>query len=238
MTDLTQLHIKVAISAHAQQSRPEEACGFVVDGQVWPCKNIHPSPTTNFAIDAAEYARAEEAGHIDAIYHSHVDGMEGFSVHDVQACKASNVPWIVYHAPSANFFIGDPTGAAPYLGRQWIYGIHDCYALMRDFYRREFGIVLDDFERGNDGEWENSDWTMFIDNYSQQGFVVIDKPARKGDVVVMRMGASSPNHVGVIADNGWEFYQHLTGRLSQKNVYGGYWAKVTAMVWRHRDLLS
>ena len=43
------------------------------------------------------------------------------------------------------FRYADPRGDAPYLGRDWVYGIHDCYSLMRDFYRRELEIVLDDF---------------------------------------------------------------------------------------------
>lgn len=231
------LRVKRSIVAHAQSKPDEEVCGFVIDGQVVPCDNHHFSPSSNFAIDAIDFAKAEKQGRIDAIYHSHPHGPAGFSLADVKACKQSNVPWIVFDAPSGGFFYADPTGNAPYEGRQWIYGIHDCYAILRDFYAREFGIVLDDFERGAEGEWEADEWRMFVNNYAAQGFVEIDRPERKGDFLLMQLNAPSPNHAGVVSEEGWTFYHHLMNRRSEKTVYGGYWARITTKVLRHRDLL-
>jgi hypothetical protein len=119
-------------------------------------------------------------GAIEAVYHSHPEGPNGFSLRDVQSCKQSNVPWIVFNGKTGDFFYADPTGNAPYEGRQWVYGIHDCYAILRDFYKREFGIALDDFPRGKELEWKNDEWRMFERHYEQQGFVSIDKPGEKG----------------------------------------------------------
>lgn len=235
MTPIT-LKLRQAIAAKCHQSMPQEACGFVVNGEVVPCANIHPDPENNFAIDARDYAVAEAKGNIEAVYHSHTYGVEGFSVPDVKSCKQGDIPWIVYCTKSGNFYHADPSGNAPYIGRQWIYGIYDCYSLLRDFYRREFGIALDDFERGVSGEWQSSDWNMFMSNYQRQGFYEIDKPFCKGDFVLMQIGAPFPNHAGVINGNAGCFYHHLTDRLSQESVYGGYWAKVTAKVLRHKDL--
>lgn len=226
--------LKAGIAKEARLAKPNECCGLIVDGKLWPCNNVHSSPQDHFAIDAIDYAKAEANGSVDAIYHSHIDGLRGFSKHDIKACKRSNVPWIVYYAPKAEFFVADPTGQSPYEGRQWIYGIHDCYGLMRDYYRRELGIVLDDFERGDEGEWERDEWRMFADNYVKQGFLEIDGPERKGDVLLMQINAPSPNHVGVITGDGNHFYHHLIDRLSEKSVYGGYWAKVTTVTLRHR----
>jgi proteasome lid subunit RPN8/RPN11 len=61
MTDIT-LSIKQAVANHAREVFPEEACGFVVDGQIVKCKNDHPFPLSNFAIQAKDYARAESSG--------------------------------------------------------------------------------------------------------------------------------------------------------------------------------
>lgn len=228
--------VKQAIAGEARKASPEECCGFVVNGAIVPCRNTSPTPVDHFTIAAEDYARASAMGEIEAVYHSHVDGAKGFSLPDIAACKQSNLPWIVFHAPSADFFYADPTGNAPYVGRQWIYGIQDCYAILRDFYKREFGIQLDDFERGEENEWESKDWTMFVDNYSQQGFYEIEKPERKGDFLLMQSGAPSPNHAGVISGEDNCFYHHLMGRLSEKSVYGGYWAKITTKVLRHKDV--
>jgi len=230
------LSVKQAIAGEARKVSPEECCGFVINGQVVPCQNTSPSPQDYFTIAAEDHVRASAIGEIEAVYHSHVNGTRGFSLPDVAACKQSNIPWIVFHSPSADFFYANPTGGAPYEGRQWIYGIHDCYAILRDFYKREFGIELDDFERGEENEWESKSWTMFVDNYSQQGFYEVERPERKGDFLLMQVGAPSPNHAGVMTGEDNCFYHHLMGRLSEKSVYGGYWAKVTAKVLRHKDV--
>lgn len=228
--------IKKAIAFEASQCAPQECCGFIVNDKIIPCENIHSSPESNFAISAEDYARAEDVGTIEAIYHSHVGGMDGFSMHDIKACKQCNIPWVMVHLPSNNFHYIDPTGNAPYEGREWSYGVHDCYALVRDFYIREFGIELDDFERGEDEEWLNPGWGMFINNYEAQGFVEIGRPEKKGDILLMRLQSPEPNHVGVMNGNGASFYQHLSSRPSQSAVYGGYWAKVTVKVLRHKDV--
>lgn len=230
------LSVKQAIAGEARKASPEECCGFVVNGKVVPCKNISPLPLSTFVISAEDYEKAENIGEIEAVYHSHVDGVRGFSLPDVKACKQSGLPWIVYHLPSSDFFYANPSGTAPYEERQWVYGIHDCYALLRDFYKREFGIELDDFERGEEKEWESSSWNMFTRNYESQGFYEVKGPELKGDFLLMQIGAPSPNHAAVMTGDGNYFYQHLTGRLSEKNVYGGYWAKVTAKVLRHKEV--
>lgn len=229
------LSLRQAIAGEAQKASPQECCGFVVNGEVVPCLNVSPLPLEQFTIAAEDYVRASALGEIEAVYHSHVEGVRGFSLPDIAACKQSNLPWIVFHERSGDFFYADPTGSAPYEGRQWVYGIHDCYAILRDFYKREFCIELDDFDRGEEEEWESKSWTMFVDNYSQQGFYEIERPERKGDFLLMQIGAPSPNHAGVLTGEDNCFYHHLMGRLSEKSVYGGYWAKVTAKVLRHKD---
>jgi proteasome lid subunit RPN8/RPN11 len=225
--------------AHAFEKAPEEACGLIVSGKYIPCKNAHSSPLTNFAIDAKDYARASKRGDIQAVFHSHPDKMNKFSLHDIRACKQSNLPWVMYCVGTGDWSYADPSGDQPYLGRQWHYGVSDCYALFRDFYRREFGIILDDFERGEDLEWASPGWSMFQDNVLQQGFVDIEEPSQKGDMLLMQLQASSPNHAGFLAEPDKNiFYHHLVDRLSQADIYGGYWTKNTVRVLRHKTLLS
>ena len=93
MTDIP-IGIKQAIANHAREESPQEACGFVINGEIVKCKNDHPLPLSNFAITARDYMKAEEEGSIEAIYHSHPEGPNNFSLRDVQSCKQSNVPWI------------------------------------------------------------------------------------------------------------------------------------------------
>ena len=227
-----------AMKIHSMQCFPKEACGLVVNDQYMPCSNVHSDPLHYFAIDAKDCAMAEEQGDIQAIFHSHPNQLNTFSPHDVEACKASNVPWILYCTGTNEHLEIDPSGNAPYLERPWQYGIYDCYALMKDFYRRELGIALDDFDRGKEGEWESPEWRMFEKNVEKQGFVPIDGPLQKGDMLLMQMQSPFPNHTGFIVNPAANiFYHHLMGRLSEQNIYGGYWAKVTNRILRHRELL-
>ncbi len=214
---------------------PEEACGLVVNGVVVPCKNIHSSPLTNFAISPEDYAKAEDLGDVELVYHSHVGGECKFSSHDIKACKQSNLPWLIYHATSGNHIYADPRGTAPFVGRQWSYGIHDCYGLMRDFYLQEFDIELDDFERGEEMEWEKGGWSMFADNWKAQGFYEIEEPQRRGDVAFMQIDAPSINHAGIFAGDSNLFYHHLMGRLSELSVWGSFWRKATVKFIRHKE---
>jgi len=224
--------------AYSAQQFPEEACGLIVNDKFIPCKNAHSAPLTNFAIDAKAYAKAEKKGTIQAIFHSHPGELNTFSQHDVASCKESNLPWVMYCTVTDEWFEIDPSGNAPYIGRPWQYGIYDCYSLFRDFYRREFGIVLDDFSRGEEGEWTSPEWRMFEKNVEKQGFVDIAGPMQRGDMLLMQMQSSFINHAGFIAVPERNiFYQHLTDRLSDEHVYGGYWAKVTNRIMRHRELL-
>jgi proteasome lid subunit RPN8/RPN11 len=225
------------MQAYAREVLPSEACGIVVNNKFVPCANVHSSPLTNFAIDAKDYAKAEKTGSIQAIFHSHTDFLSDFTRHDVRGCKQSNLPWLLYAAGANLWAYIDPTGNAPYIGRPWQYGIYDCYSLVRDFYKKEFAIELDDYERGEEFEWTSPEWRMFEKNFTAQGFVDAELPYRRGDVLLMQLQASFPNHVGVIADAKRNiFYQHLLGRLSEENICGGYWAKHTNRMLRHRSL--
>jgi proteasome lid subunit RPN8/RPN11 len=229
------LDIVEGIACESLKVLPEEACGFVVDNEIVPCKNVHSLPLTNFAIAAEDYARAESLGDIQFVYHSHVDAPCRFSLHDIKACKQSNLPWLIYHPLSGDHTYADPRGSAPYEGRCWVYGIHDCYGLVRDFFLNEFGITLDDFERGDEEEWKASEWNMFEKHWQMQGFYEIEAPQQKGDVVLMQIESPTPNHVGVIAGKGNKFYHHLLGRYSEASTWGDFWSKMTVKTLRHKE---
>jgi proteasome lid subunit RPN8/RPN11 len=231
------LELRGDLIAHAFREAPKEACGIVVNGEYFPCENIHFSPLENFAISPQDYAKAAAHGDVQAIFHSHPGDFNAFSPHDAAGCRAMEVPWIMYCLGTDDFHFADPSGKAPYLGREWHYGIHDCYSLVRDFYRREFGIQLEDFKRGEEQEWESPDWDMFAQNMQGQGFMPCEKAEKRGDFLLMQLQAPRPNHAGVLVDPERNiFYHHLLGRLSEANVYGGYWERNTSMVWRHKEL--
>ena len=230
--------LKQQVAADCFKRGDIEACGFIVDGTVVPCENVATNPETGFVIAPEDYAKAEELGTIECVYHSHINSNEKFSAHDIGVCKQSNLPWLLYSTNTGGFRYADPRGNAPYLGRDWVYGIHDCYSLMRDFYRRELEIVLDDFPRGEEGEWENGTWMMFVNNYEGQGFVEVDRPEKYGDFILMNIVAPTPNHAAVFLPERNCFYHHLMDRQSEVTVWGAAWSRMTYKVLRHESLMQ
>ena len=73
-------------------------------------------------------------------------------------------------------------------------------------------------------------WALIV------GKVFYHKDIRKGDVLLMQIASPVPNHAAIYLDDG-VIMQHVAGRLSSRDVYGGYWAKHTTHVLRHRSLL-
>lgn len=238
-----------AIHAHAVAEYPRECCGLVVVAkgrEVYrPCRNMAATPSEHFVLSPEDYASAEDAGEVVAVVHSHPDVPATPSEADRVACEASGLPWHIVHVSipdghegAAEAVAGDlltiePEGyEAPLVGRPFAHGILDCYSLVRDWYRRELNILLPDFERRDDW-WLHGD-DLYMRNFGAAGCGVITGAPRRGDIILMQIRAPVVNHAAVYLGDG-NIIHHLHGRLSSRDVYGGYWAEVTRTIVRHKD---
>lgn len=86
---------------------PEEACGLVVSGTYFPCRNIALNPTKNFVLNPVDYAKAMLSGSIEAVVHSHPQGTP-ISEHDLDACKQTKLPWYIYSVPEQQWLTINP----------------------------------------------------------------------------------------------------------------------------------
>jgi proteasome lid subunit RPN8/RPN11 len=227
-----------AIRDHARDCYPRESCGVVVaqDGgdTYLPCRNIAESDD-HFCIHPGDYAAAADFGEITYVVHSHPDVPPMPSDADKVGCEASGVPWLIVNWPTGQIHEFAPSGyAAPLMERSFHYGVLDCYTLIQDYYRRVCGIVLPDFEH-QEHFWETG-VPLYEDNFAKAGFVPVDE-MQQHDVLLMMVGARVANHGAVyVGDN--LILHHLMHRLSGKDVYGGYWQKVTVRVLRHKDIAT
>jgi cell wall-associated NlpC family hydrolase len=164
-------------------------------------------------------------------------------------CEASGLPWVivaVHKGVPGEIHRFEPSGyVVPLIGRQFHHGVLDCYTLCRDWYAREAGIMLPDFDRPDDW-WDDGHSSLYLDNFRAAGFDVVTnnvrehpEPLRRGDGILMQIRAKNdvPNHAGVYLGEGrgW-FIHHLYGRLSSRDVYGGTWSEYTRLIVRHRAL--
>lgn len=226
-----------AIQRHAAADYPREACGLVVvvkgRERYVPCRNA-AAGTEHFILPAEDYAAAEDLGEVVAVVHSHPDAPAAPSQADLVSCEASGLPWHILSWPAEDLRTIEPSGyRAPLVGRQFAHGVLDCYTLIRDWYQREPGITLPEFQRRDD--WWKHGEDLYMQHYGEAGFVAVsqDQPGQVGDVILMQLRAPVPNHAGVYLGDGLMLH-HLHGRLSSRDVFGGYWQEITRCILRYR----
>jgi len=230
--------IKEQALTHAKEDFPRESVGLVhvVKGKnrYFKCQNIAATPDEHFVLDPKDYLKAEQRGEITAVIHSHPKTNPKPSSADKVACEASGLPWFIVNPKTEEWSSYQPIGyELPYVGREFFHGVIDCYSLCRDFYKREFDLILNDYNR-RDQWWQHGE-NMYLDNFTKEGFHPIDlSEISYGDAILMQLESPVPNHAAIYLGESIVLH-HVQGRLSSRDVYGGYYQKVTAKVLRHES---
>lgn len=229
--------IKKQIITHAEIEFPKESCGLVIvkkGKQLYiSCNNLGVG-TDNFVLDPVDYDKADQQGEIVAVIHSHPNMSANPSQADLVACEASGLPWWIVGIPSQKWAYLEPSGyKAPLVGREWSHGVLDCYAIIKDWYKQERNIELPDFARSD--EWWKDGQNLYLDNILKVGFKPIEqKDLQTGDVILMTIGSSVPNHGALYLGDG-VILHHIQNRLSTREIFGGYYLKNTTGYYRYEN---
>ena len=232
--------VEQQIIALAREFPDQETCGFVTDtnGMIQAIAVVNHAENTyrSFEIAPEDFAKYEE--NAIAIWHSHPQGPAVFSPADVVNCKESELPWILYHTKTGQFVIGDPTGHQPYEERDWVYGLNDCFGLVRDWVKRELNFDFPDIDRYEDDTGKPSLQLLesLPDLMRSSGLIELEKGEipQYGDVLFLQCDDSPlPNHCAVLinpSEN--KILHHLRERPSKIDYYSTFWRDYTVSIWR------
>lgn len=199
---------------HVKTVYPEEGCGFILSDRFLPLENIAEDKVKNFEVDRKEFIKY--SGDIKCIVHSHADYPHA-SKQDMLGQIRSNIPWglicLKNGATEHVVFWGDQLEPQDLIGRPFVHGIYDCYAIVRDYYRMK-GNDIPIFPREN--LWWEKDPSMLENGCHQAGFDFIDKSELKeGDVIFMKVMAKVVNHSAIYLGNNL-IVHHLYNKLSRR----------------------
>ena len=224
---------------HAKEQDPKESCGLLLNikgkESYHPCRNLSMTQHQCFIIDPEDYVKADNRGEIIAVIHSHPITPPSPSQADKVSCEQSGLVWHIVNPKTEEWGYCEPTGyKAPLLGRQWVWGISDCWSLVRDWYKETKNIELRDWERPITLEDFNKD-PMFERCAWRTGFRQLrpEEQLQNGDLLFMSIFGKGLNHVAIFLNG--EVLHHLTDRLSCREPYSAWLQKCTGAKYRYVD---
>ena len=228
---------KDAALKHAKEQDPRESVGvlIVIKGkeQYYPCNNLSTYSQQCFILDPEDYVKADALGEITAIVHSHPVTPPSPSQADKVSCEQSGLKWHIVNPKTETWGYCEPTGyKPPLIGRQWVWGVTDCWSLVRDYYKEQHNIQLLDYQRPTKPQ-DFLDNPLFEQYAERTGFRELNKDEKlqKGDVLLMSILHPTLNHVAIFL--GDEILHHLADRLSTREPYNEWLLKCTGKRYRY-----
>jgi hypothetical protein len=121
-----------------------------------------------------------------------------------------------------------------YENRIYLYGLLDCYTLIRDYFRNNYNIWIPANIDRSFGWWHNGR-NLYVDMYEQYGFKETSSSIKKDDVLIFRFDNGMPSHSAIYLGQG-KMLHHMLGRFSCVENFDGTYKMGLVGVLRHGDL--
>jgi proteasome lid subunit RPN8/RPN11 len=190
---------------------PNELAGLLLkDGTIKiskPGTSLHSLVSAEMFVPNSFVPNSED---VLFLWHSHCDSNPArFSTADIQTLRASQYSGIVINPTNDTFDYADKEDRLkfPLDGRNWYYGIHDCYSLVTHYLKRHFShIELPDISRGRDLEWRSNSFApfQFLDLPDKWGWHLCLEDPQLGDIFCSNKG----RHLSVFTEYGGRCFTH------------------------------
>ncbi len=234
--------IKKEAIEHALSLPDQEVCGLIyqTDRAVhyYPCSNVSKDEegiSKSFEISSQDYIDANQLGNIIGIFHSHnKESTNSFSLADLETAKSMCLPIYLYIGGLESWmdYIPDSYDVNP-AGRNWAWGMSDCYEVVRIYYRNNKQIYLTDFDRDESFEFVGSD---IINQYViSEGFRYVTNISfiLPDDIILFSTPSSSfAHHLGIYI-GGNKIVHHPRNMLSCIDPLDDDWMKSIVGVLRY-----
>lgn len=205
-----------------QEVYPNEAVMGITARGVKQLENIHPDPLNHFQVSATEFYKHN----FIALVHSHTNypgkqteinltytDIRTPSKLDLITQQQLNIPSGIIGYDGENFtdVLFFPDLESDIMGQPFIYGVYDCFRVVRAWYWQNRQIKLDDWPR----DFEAAEIGDLIQGkYREQGFEVLPsyQTPQAGDVAIFRIASEHENHVGIVTEPG-RVLHHLSNRM-------------------------
>ena len=223
---------------HAEKCMPQESCGLlaIIKGEktYWPCKNIAESGFEYFVIDPDDWAECEDTGEIIGIVHSHPLEPAIPSDNDKASCEYLGLPWFIYSPLTKDWISFEPSGwkTPSLLGRSFVFGVHDCWSLITDWYKKNKNVNIPYTQRPKTFK-EFIKNPLFEKTLPTLGFKEIKEDnIQIGDVLLMKSSKNVLGHAALyIGDQ--TILHHSLGKLSCREQYDLNYQQATKKVYRY-----
>lgn len=227
----------------ALETPDEEICGFIYEKDrllhLYPCKNIALNKHEEFEIDNQDYINAAQLGRIYAVYHSHPqNALAAFSEEDLDYSKEWCLPFYLYSVKDDKFLeYIPPTYNITLEGQEFCWGSADCYSLIRNYFRQNFQIYMNDYDR--DETFESTPENIIMQNFAKENFHMANTTSilHKHDVLVFRSSRAYPQHFAIFMGNS-KMLHHPLNALSRMESFNSTWQKRLECVFRYNKPLK
>ena len=222
---------------HAKEQDPKESCGLLLNvrgkEKYFPCQNLAITSHQCFIMNPEDFVAGDSLGEIIGIVHSHPITPPIASEADKISSEQSNLPWYIVNPKTELWGKYTPSGYKPdMIGLPLVWGITDCWSLVRRFYKEKLNIELRDWVRPTTPEEFQND-PMFERCAKKAGFFELEKDEKlkNNDCLLMSIGGVGLNHVAIFVDG--DVIHHLRDRLSCREPYNPWLLKCRGMRLRY-----